>query len=79
MAKVEYCNKCGKSLDTWDIQEDYSMRRRLGYGSKYDGDELKINICCDCMDRFIESCVIPPVESLANDELSELKFSRKAE
>lgn len=37
MAKEFYCNKCGKKLDFWDVQEDFSMQRNLGYGSKYDG------------------------------------------
>lgn len=68
MAKELYCNKCGKKMDMWDIQENYSMQRHLGYGSKYDGDNLDIDLCCDCMDELIESCVIPPVESLVNRE-----------
>ena len=61
MAKEIYCNKCGKKLDMWDIQEDFSMQRNLGYGSKYDGDNLDLDLCCDCMDELIDSCVISPV------------------
>lgn len=68
MAKEFYCNKCGKKLDMWDIQEDFSMQRRLGYGSKYDGDDLDIDLCCDCMDELIEKCVIPPVKSIEKCE-----------
>ena len=73
MAKVfesnkSYCNKCGKELDMWDVQQGFSIHRHLGYGSKYDGDDLYIDLCCDCMDLLIDSCVIPPVDSLVNAE-----------
>lgn len=61
MAKEIYCNKCGKKMDMWDIQEDFSMQRHLGYGSKHDGDILDLDLCCDCMDELIDSCVISPV------------------
>lgn len=61
-----FCNKCGKKLDIWDIKENFSIKKTIGYGSKYDGDELSIDLCCDCMDEIIESCVIPPVQSLIN-------------
>ena len=67
MAKELYCNKCGKKLDIWDIQENFSMQRHLGYGSRYDGDNLDLDLCCDCMDKIIEECAIPPVETLRND------------
>lgn len=67
MAKEFYCNKCGKKLDMWDIQEDFSMQRSLGYGSKYDGSDFDIDLCCGCMDELIdemiEKCVISPVIS----------------
>lgn len=67
MAKEFYCNKCGKKLDMWDVQEDFSMERHLGYGSRYDGDHLDLDLCCECMDKIIEECAIPPVESLRNN------------
>lgn len=67
MAKEFYCNKCGKKLDFWDVQEDFSMQRNLGYGSKYDGCDLNFDLCCGCMDEFIdemiEKCAISPVIS----------------
>lgn len=64
MAKDFYCNKCGKKLDMWDVQEDFSLQRTLGYGSRYDGDTLDLDLCCECMDKLIEECAIPPVKSL---------------
>ena len=34
----QFCNKCGKPFDLWDTQEDFSIMKRLGYGTKNDGD-----------------------------------------
>lgn len=56
----KYCNCCGKEYDYWDYNEDISIHRYVGYGSKYDGDEILINICCECFDKLVESCKIPP-------------------
>lgn len=67
MAKELYCNRCGKKMDIFDIQQRFSFQQQLSYGSKYDGDNLDFDICCDCMDKLIEECVIPPVESLVDD------------
>lgn len=64
MAKKFYCNMCGKQMDILDIQENFSVNGRLGYGSRYDGDEIEFDLCCDCMDKLIEECAIPPVKSL---------------
>lgn len=62
MAKTIRCNKCGKEFDLWDEQEAYSIyKEQLGYGTKYDGDELHLDLCCDCMERLIDECVITPV------------------
>ena len=56
-----FCNMCGKPLDFWDVQEDFSLHRHLGYGTKFDGSRLSIQLCCDCMERVIEQCNISPV------------------
>ena len=55
------CNKCGKPFDIWDTQEDFSIDKHMGYGTKYDGDYLKLSLCCDCMEKLIEDCVVSPV------------------
>lgn len=57
-----YCNLCGKKMDMWDVQEGFGFNGNIGYGSKYDGEKLNLDLCCDCMDKLIESCVIPPIE-----------------
>lgn len=61
MAKVAYCNKCGKEMDIFDLQEKFSLQRNIQYGSKYDGAYLDIDLCCNCMDELIDGCVISPV------------------
>lgn len=61
MAKTIRCNKCGKIFDLWDEQEAYSIYRKLGYGTKYDGDVLQLDLCCGCMEKLIDECVIRPV------------------
>ena len=61
MNKPIVCNKCGKELDLWDTQENFYIERSLGYGTKYDGDKLKIHLCCDCMEKLIDECVVSPI------------------
>lgn len=61
MSEKITCNKCGKEFDLWDIQEDFSIHRQLGYGTKYDGDYLSMNLCCDCMEILIEECSVFPI------------------
>lgn len=61
MSKTITCNKCGKEFDFWDEQEAFSLHRELGYGTKYDGAKLELDLCCKCMDELIESCKVNPV------------------
>lgn len=58
------CNVCGKEFDAWDRKEDFSIHKRCGYGTKYDGETINLDICCECMERLIESCAISPMEVL---------------
>lgn len=55
------CNKCGKSFDMWDKQEDFSIYSTLGYGTKYDGSKLELDLCCDCMEKLIDDCKVSPI------------------
>ena len=55
------CNKCGKEMDIWDRQEKFSINRRCGYGTKYDGFGIQLNLCCDYMEELVESCAVSPV------------------
>lgn len=60
MAKRTQCNLCGKIFDVYDEQHDFSLVRRLGYGSVYDGNEIELDICCDCMDKLLDMCKVSP-------------------
>lgn len=59
--EVLRCNICGKEFDMWDEQEAFSLHKQLGYGTKFDGEYLNINICCECMENIICSCQISPL------------------
>lgn len=58
---AEICNKCGKELDYWDKQEDFSIRKVFGYGTKFDGGKLNLHLCCDCIEKLIDECAVSPV------------------
>ena len=59
------CNKCGKEFDFWDTQEEICFIHNVGYGSKRDGEKIKLRLCCDCFDEIADiiepMCVISPV------------------
>lgn len=56
------CNLCGKELDFWDKQENYEIETTVGYGSKYDGEHIRVRFCCACFDRIVTVCQINPIE-----------------
>ena len=58
---LKKCNKCGKEFDVWDTNEDFTIIRSLGYGTKYDGGFLKMHLCCDCMEKLIDACSVNPI------------------
>lgn len=61
METMTICNKCGKTLDLFDKQERFVFRRKCGYGTKYDGMGIELNLCCDCMEELITACKVSPV------------------
>ena len=64
---IRYCNICGNKMDMWDIQEDFTIHSYVGYGSKFDEEEIELHICCDCMDQMIENCAISPLVKHARE------------
>lgn len=65
MATQYYCNICGKPIKSDDdAVEIYDL---IGYGSKYDGEWIEMDICYDCLDKIIDACKISPVIPLAAD------------
>lgn len=63
MSRGIVCNKCGKEFDMWDEYEGLSVGRLLGYGTKYDGEYLRLNLCCKCLESLIDSCKISPLKN----------------
>lgn len=57
------CNMCAKELDKFDLLQDISIHKKIGYGSIYDGEELTLRICCSCFDKLIERCKINPFKT----------------
>lgn len=55
------CNCCGKDMDFFDIQEDFTISRKVGYGSKYDMMIIDLRICGDCFDKIVDGCSVTPV------------------
>ena len=54
------CNLCGKELDFWDVQEDFTLHRHGGY----DGEVIKLRLCCECFDHIVDECKVSPIEEV---------------
>lgn len=76
MACKTVCNVCGKEFDIYDKQEDFTIERHVGYGSKYDGELVSLHMCCDCMDKLIDSCRVKPLtESVDEPTEEEIEYA----
>lgn len=49
-----YCNKCGKLLGGIEAECVEHIDHVIGYGSKYDGEKLAIDLCQTCFDEFVD-------------------------
>ena len=49
------CSMCEKELDEFDLQEKFSFKRYIGYGSKYDMNILDVKLCCGCFDKILDT------------------------
>lgn len=67
--KVTFCNICGEDFDLEDYYNNLGVHTILGYGSKHDGRNLEMDICCQCMDKLIQKCRISPL-SMASTHTS---------
>lgn len=54
---VKLCTMCGKKFDMWDEQENFSIRKTVGYGSGYDGSKINLQLCCGCFDKVLDMIV----------------------
>lgn len=59
------CNVCGKDLSIYDEACGFYFDKRIGYGSKHDGDMVRIQLCCKCFDELLDTLdfAISPYES----------------
>jgi len=65
------CNLCGKEFNIWDYEENFQIHTLLGYGTAYDGNELHLRLCCDCMTDIIDSCYYSPILEIEYDTSEE--------
>lgn len=68
------CNFCGKEMDEFDNLFDFSVSKRVGYGSIHDGDMLELKLCCSCFDKIMGSCAINPFIEEPEDDLLEEQY-----
>lgn len=59
------CNLCGKELDFFDMQNDLSIHKKIGYGSVHDGDDVHLRLCSDCFDELVDECNVSPIEEMS--------------
>jgi hypothetical protein len=59
---------CGKEFDIWDKQENFCFCHRVGYGSRHDGDDIRLNLCCDCFDKVLDVIIPMCQESPIGEE-----------
>ncbi len=60
-----HCNGCGRELDFWDLQQNFTIHKRVEYGSIYDGSLVDLRLCCECFDSLVQACAVLPIHSEA--------------
>lgn len=55
---MKRCSMCGTIFNIWDEQADFCFESRIGYGSVYDGEVLRMDLCCACFDKVM-GVIIP--------------------
>lgn len=61
MQDEKICNKCGIVLDRWDLENDFTIHKKIGYGSMHDGETVELHLCSWCMDNLINGCLRCPI------------------
>jgi len=51
------CNRCGKPLNQFDLNEGFGFEYHVGYGSKHDLEHVKARFCCRCFDKMIDEAI----------------------
>ncbi len=60
------CDLYGKEYNEWDNQARFGLHYDVGYGSKYDGERINIDMCCDCFDKLMTDYIEPKRKRLNN-------------
>lgn len=60
MSTFYRCNLCGKNMDTYDVRMGARMKYVSNFGSRFDGEPIRIDFCQKCADALIEKCKLPP-------------------
>lgn len=64
MQEKRVCNRCGKALDIFDLQQDFTIHKQVQYGSMHDGCYADYHLCCDCFDRTVGECKVSPIKEV---------------
>ena len=60
---IHKCDLCGKFLNEYDEQEKFGLHYdSIGYGSKYDGCNINIDMCCECFDKMMKDYIQPRLQ-----------------
>ena len=72
--RMRVCNKCGRPIDFDDRFPGFTYEGKAGYGSKYDDENVVLDLCCDCFDWLIDVCLISPIEEEDENDEDEVEF-----
>lgn len=65
------CNLCGNPLDDFDTHNDFTIHKKIGYGSIYDTDKVELHLCCQCFDMLVGQCTKSPITLSTTEEEEE--------
>lgn len=51
------CNRCGRLMDNFDVQNDFGFEYFVGYGSKHDMEHVRARFCCECFDEMLDKAI----------------------
>lgn len=66
------CNVCGEEPKRVHIAIE--MHQIIGYGSRYDGEKIDLDVCANCVDTILDAiskvCKISPIHIEEEKEVS---------
>ena len=62
-----FCDKCGKTILVKKTEYNFirggQVEMKFGYGSKYDSDLYRFELCDECVENFLKSFKHPCLKS----------------